>query len=401
MIQKQKKSNHSSIVGRINRIQPSATLTISAKAMELRSQGLDIISLSQGEPDFDTPEHIKKGAIKAIDRGATKYTAVDGTSELKEAIINKFSRDNNLIYKPENILVSSGAKQTCYNLFQSVLEEGTEAIVVSPYWVSYPDMVILTGGTPIILKTTLQNNFKLTMDDLRSLLNDKTRLLMLNSPSNPTGFAYSKNQYQEIGEVLKDFPNVLIASDEIYEHIYWGNEKYYSFAQACPDLFNRTITINGVSKAYAMTGWRIGYCGGPVEIIQAMKKIQGQSTSNASSISQAAAISALNGSLDCVVSMVGEYKNRHNYLFNTLNKISGFILKEGSGAFYAFPEVLGAINRLNLSDDIEFSKYLLEKAQVAVIPGSAFGAPGHIRISFATSMELLEEAMNRMKQVVE
>ena len=401
MIQKQKKSNHSSIVGRINRIQPSATLTISAKAMELRSQGLDIISLSQGEPDFDTPEHIKKGAIKAIDRGATKYTAVDGTSELKEAIINKFSRDNNLIYKPENILVSSGAKQTCYNLFQSVLEEGTEAIVVSPYWVSYPDMIILTGGKPIILKTTPQNNFKLTMDDLRLLLNDQTRLLMLNSPSNPTGFAYSENQYQEIGEVLKDFPNVLIASDEIYEHIYWGKEKYYSFAQACPDLFNRTITINGVSKAYAMTGWRIGYCGGPVEIIRAMKKIQGQSTSNASSISQAAAISALNGPLDCVISMVEEYKNRYHYLFNTLEKINGFKLQESSGAFYAFPEVIGAINRLNLSDDIEFSKYLLEKAQVAVIPGSAFGAPGHIRISFASSMELLEEAMDRIKRVIE
>ena len=401
MIQKQKKSNHSSIAGRINSILPSATLTISAKAMELRAQGLDIISLSQGEPDFDTPEHIKKGAIQAINRGATKYTAVDGTPELKEAIINKFSRDNNLIYEPENILVSSGAKQTCYNLFQSVLEEGTEAIVVSPYWVSYPDMIILTGGKPIILKTTPQNNFKLTMDDLRLLLNDQTRLLMLNSPSNPTGFAYSENQYQEIGEVLKDFPNVLIASDEIYEHIYWGKEKYYSFAQACPDLFNRTITINGVSKAYAMTGWRIGYCGGPVEIIRAMKKIQGQSTSNASSISQVAAISALNGSLDCVVSMVEEYKNRYHYLFNTLEKINGFKLQESSGAFYAFPEVIGAINRLNLSDDIEFSKYLLEKAQVAVIPGSAFGAPGHIRISFATSMELLEKAMDRIKRVVE
>jgi len=401
MIQKQKKSNHSSIAGRINRIEPSATLTISAKAMELRAQGLDIISLSQGEPDFDTPEHIKKGAIQAIDRGATKYTAVDGTPELKEAIINKFSKDNNLIYQPENILVSSGAKQTCYNLFQSVLEEGTEAIVVSPYWVSYPDMVTLTGGTPIILRTTPQNNFKLSTVDLRSLLNDKTRLLMLNSPSNPTGFTYSKNQYQEIGEVLKDFPNVLIASDEIYEHIYWGKERYYSFADACPDLFNRTITINGLSKAYAMTGWRIGYCGGPQEIIQAMKKIQGQSTSNASSISQAASISALNGSLDYVVSMVGEYKNRYHYLFNTLEKINGFKLQESSGAFYAFPEVLGAINRLNLSDDIEFSKYLLEKAQVAVIPGSAFGASGHIRISFATSMELLEEAMDRIKRVVE
>ena len=306
MIQKQKKQNNSSITRRINRIQPSATLTISAKAMELRAQGLDIISLSQGEPDFDTPEHIKKGVIQAINRGATKYTAVDGTPEFKEAIINKFSKDNHLIYQPENILVSSGAKQTCYNLFQSVLEEGTEAIVVSPYWVSYPDMVILTGATPVILETTPQNNFKLNTVDLRSLLNDQTRLLILNSPSNPTGFTYSKDQYQEIGEVLKDFPNVWIASDEIYEHIYWGREKYYSFADACPDLFHRTITINGVSKAYAMTGWRIGYCGGPVEIIQAMKKIQGQSTSNASSISQVAAISALNGSLDCVVSMVEE-----------------------------------------------------------------------------------------------
>ena len=385
---------------RINSVKPSATITISAKAMELRAKGIDVISLSQGEPDFDTPKHIKDAAIQAINDGKTKYTPVDGTPEIKEAIINKFKRDNNLDYSPENILVSTGAKQTLFNLFQSVLEEGSEAIVISPYWVSYPDMVILAGAKPIIVDTLQKNNFDLDLDHLRDALSDKTRLIVLNSPSNPTGVTFTRKQYQGMGNILKDYPNVLIATDDMYEHIYWGNEKFCSFAEACPGLFDRTITINGVSKAYAMTGWRIGYCGGPSDVVKAMKKIQGQSTSNASSISQVAATAALNGPHDEVISMVKEYKNRHEYLCEALNSLDGFNAVPGTGAFYLFPNINGAIESLGMKDDLEFSEYLLENAGVAVVPGTAFGAKGYIRISYATSMVALEEAISRIKKVL-
>ena len=385
---------------RINSVKPSATITISAKAMELRAQGVDVISLSQGEPDFDTPKHIKDAAIQAINDGKTKYTSVDGTPEIKEAIINKFKRDNNLDYKPDNILVSTGAKQTLFNLFQSVLEEGNEAIVISPYWVSYPDMVILAGAKPIIVDTLQKNNFDLDLDLLREALSDNTRLIILNSPSNPTGVTFAREQYQGMGNILKDYPNVLIATDDMYEHIYWGNEKFCSFAEACPDLFDRTITVNGVSKAYAMTGWRIGYCGGPTDVVRAMKKIQGQSTSNASSISQVAATAALNGSQDEVLHMVKEYKNRHQYLCEALNSLDGFKAVPGTGAFYLFPNINEAIEALGMKDDLEFSEYLLETAGVAVVPGTAFGAKGYIRISYATSMDALEESISRIKKIL-
>ena len=385
---------------RINSVKPSATITISAKAMELRAQGVDVISLSQGEPDFDTPMHIKDAAIQAINDGKTKYTSVDGTPEIKEAIINKFKRDNNLDYKPENILVSTGAKQTLFNLFQSVLEEGNEAIVISPYWVSYPDMVILAGAKPVIVDTLQKNNFDLDLDLLREALSDNTRLIILNSPSNPTGVTFTREQYQGMGNILKDYPNVLIATDDMYEHIYWGNEKFCSFAEACPDLFDRTITVNGVSKAYAMTGWRIGYCGGPTDVVKAMKKIQGQSTSNASSISQVAATAALNGSHDEVLGMVKEYKNRHQYLCEALNSLDGFKAVPGTGAFYLFPNVNEAIEALGMKDDLEFSEYLLETAGVAVVPGTAFGAKGYIRISYATSMDALEKSISRIKKAL-
>ena len=400
MMLKQSKTSNSILTERVERVQPSATLTISAKAMALKAQGIDIISLSAGEPDFDTPDHIKEAAIQAIDQGQTKYTQVDGTPELKKAIIDKFFRDNNLMYQQENILVSSGAKQTCFNLFQAVLEKGNEAIIISPYWVSYPDMVLLANGSPVILKTSSENNYRFSAEDLDAVLTKKTRLIMLNSPSNPTGVTYTKNQYKIIGDVLKNYPDVLIATDDMYEHIYWGDDKFCSFAEACPDMFDRTITINGVSKAYAMTGWRIGYCGGPKRIVSSMKKIQGQSTSNASSISQAAAVAALNGPHKIVRSMAKEYEKRHKFIFNALNKINGFSPVEATGAFYTFPKVSGAIEYLNLSDDVEFSNFLLESAQVAVIPGSAFGAKGHIRLSFATSMELLNEAVNKIRKVL-
>ena len=386
---------------RIQKVKPSATITISAKAMELRANGVDVISLSAGEPDFDTPEHIKKAAIEAINKGQTKYTQVDGTPELKDAIINKFSRDNNLHYQRENIIASTGAKQTLYNLFQSVLEADDEVVIISPYWVSYPDMVILADANPVIIKTHQEDNFEIDMDSFRAALTDKTKLLILNSPSNPTGLTYTKAQYESMGKILSDYPNILIATDDMYEHIYWGNEPFTSFAEVCPNLFDRTITINGVSKAYAMTGWRIGYCGGPKSIVKAMKKVQGQSTSNPSSISQVAAIAALNGPHDAVNMMVGEYKKRHDYLCDALNKINGFNVSPGTGAFYLFPEVSSVIESKGFADDIEFSSFLIDQANVAVIPGSAFGAEGCIRISYATSMELLKESIARIKLSLE
>ena len=386
---------------RIQKVKPSATITISAKAMELRANGVDVISLSAGEPDFDTPEHIKKAAIEAINKGQTKYTQVDGTPELKDAIINKFSRDNNLHYQRENIIASTGAKQTLYNLFQSVLEADDEVVIISPYWVSYPDMVILADANPVIIKTHQEDNFEIDMDSFRAALTEKTKLLILNSPSNPTGLTYTKAQYESMGKILSDYPNVLIATDDMYEHIYWGNEPFTSFAEVCPNLFDRTITINGVSKAYAMTGWRIGYCGAPKSIVKAMKKVQGQSTSNPSSISQVAAIAALNGPHDAVNMMVGEYKKRHDYLCDALNKINGFNTSPGTGAFYLFPEVSSVIESKGFADDIEFSSFLIDQANVAVIPGSAFGAEGCIRISYATSMELLKESIARIKSSLE
>jgi len=400
MMLKQNKTSTPVLTERVQRVQPSATLTISAKAMALKRQGIDIISLSAGEPDFDTPDHIKEAGIQAIQKGQTKYTPVDGTPELKQAIIDKFSRDNNLLYQQENVLVSSGAKQTCFNLFQAVLEHGKEAVIISPYWVSYPDMVLLANGSPVILKTSFENKFQFKAEDFDAVLTKNTRLIMLNSPSNPTGVTYTKDQYQIIGEVLENYPDVFIATDDMYEHIYWGNNKFCSFAEACPDMLDRTITINGVSKAYAMTGWRIGYCAGPEKIISAMKKIQGQSTSNASSVSQAAAVAALNGSHQPVHAMAKEYENRHAFIFNALNSIKGFKTVAATGAFYTFPEVTGVIKDLNLSDDIEFSDFLIENANVAVVPGSAFGAKGHIRLSFATSMKLLKEAVNRIEDAL-
>lgn len=386
---------------RIQKVKPSATITISAKAMELRANGIDVISLSAGEPDFDTPEHIKQAAIEAINKGQTKYTQVDGTPELKDAIISKFSRDNNLHYQRENIIASTGAKQTLYNLFQSVLEADDEVVIISPYWVSYPDMVLLADANPVIVKTHQEDNFEIDMDSFRAALTDKTKLLILNSPSNPTGLTYTKAQYESMGKILSDYPNVLIATDDMYEHIYWGNEPFASFAEVCPNLFDRTITINGVSKAYAMTGWRIGYCGAPKSIAKAMKKVQGQSTSNPSSISQVAAIAALNGPHDAVNMMVGEYKKRHDYLCDALNKINGFNTSPGTGAFYLFPDVSSVIESKGFADDIEFSSFLIDQANVAVIPGSAFGAEGCIRISYATSMELLKESIARIKSSIE
>ena len=383
---------------RVRKVKPSATIAISSKAMEMRSAGINVISMSAGEPDFDTPQHIKDAAKAAMDNGMTKYTQVDGTPELKEAIIKKFSDDNDLSYQPENILVSTGAKQTLYNLFQAILGDGDEVIIISPYWVSYPDMVLLADAKPVFVDTFQENNFSLDLNAFSNAINEKTKLVIINSPSNPTGITFSRSDYEAIGAILENYPNTYVATDDMYEYIYWGEEPFVSFAQACPALFDRTITINGVSKSYAMTGWRIGYCGGPTDVIGAMKKVQSQSTSNPSSISQAATIAALNGSKDEIYTMVEQYKIRHDYLCSALNAIEGFKTSPGTGAFYLFPDVKNVIEKKGFSDDVELSEYLIESANVAVVPGSAFGSKGYIRLSYATSLENIKEAVERISK---
>ncbi len=383
---------------RLIKIKPSATIAISSRAMEMRARGINVISMSAGEPDFDTPEFIKQAAKDAMDNGMTKYTQVDGLPELKDAIINKFIHDNELEYQRDNILVSTGAKQTLYNLFQAILDPGDEVIIISPYWVSYPDMVMLADAKPVIVNTFQENDFSINFDEFAAAVNEKTKLVIINSPSNPTGITYNKDDYQAIGSILEKHPDIYVATDDMYEYIYWGEEPFVSFAQACPDLFHRTITINGVSKSYAMTGWRIGYCGGPANIVGAMKKVQSQSTSNPSSISQAATIAALNGPKDEIYRMVEQYKIRHDYLLSALNDIQGFRASLGTGAFYLFPDVSTAIKNKGFSDDIEFSEYLIETANVAVIPGSAFGSPGYVRLSYATSLKMIEDAVDRISK---
>ncbi len=383
---------------RVRKVKPSATIAISSKAMEMRSAGINVISMSAGEPDFDTPQHIKDAAKVAMDNGMTKYTQVDGVPDLKEAIIKKFRNDNELSYKPENILVSTGAKQTLYNLFQAILGDGDEVIIISPYWVSYPDMVLLADAKPVFVDTFQENNFSLDLNAFTNAINEKTKLVIINSPSNPTGITFTRSDYKSIGAILENYPNAYVATDDMYEYIYWGEEPFVSFAQACPALFDRTITINGVSKSYAMTGWRIGYCGGPTDVIGAMKKVQSQSTSNPSSISQAATIAALNGSKDEIYTMVEQYKIRHDYLCSALNAIEGFKTSPGTGAFYLFPDVKNVIEKKGFSDDVELSEYLIETANVAVVPGSAFGSIGYIRLSYATGLEQIKEAVERISK---
>jgi len=375
-------------------------MAVSALATELRANGRPVIDLGAGEPDFDTPDHIKAAAVEAIRSGQTKYTAVEGTASLKAAIIEKFRRENGLTYAPDQIVVSCGAKQTCYNVAMAVLNPGDEAIVPAPYWVSYPDMIKLADGEPVIVSAGLEDGFKITPRALESAITEKTRLIFLNSPSNPTGAAYSKLEWQAIGEVLQGHPNIVIAADDMYEHIYWGREPFVSFAIACPALSERTMTINGVSKCYAMTGWRIGYAGGPKAIVSAMKKLQGQSTSNPCSISQAASLAALTGDQSCVRRMRDAFRERHDYIIGALNSVPGFRCIPAAGAFYAFPDVSEAIRRKGLADDTAFAEMLLKEADVAVVPGSAFGATGYIRLSFACSIETLKSAVDRMRRAV-
>jgi len=384
---------------RVQKVKPSATLAVTAKANELKAQGIQIVPMGSGEPDFDTPINIQQAGIDAIKNGQTRYTAVDGTPDLKQAIIDKFKCENSLDYSNTEVMVSSGGKQVFYNLCQAVLNKGDEVIIPAPYWVSYPDMVILADATPVIVETGLEQSFKITPDQLEASINSNTKLFVMNSPSNPTGAVYTKAELQALGAVLKNHPHVLIITDDIYEHIRWGNDDFINIVMAEPTLKQRTIILNGVSKGYAMTGWRIGYAGGPETIIKAMKKIQGQSTSNPCSIAQAAALEALNGDQGIIGTMVDAFEERHEFIVDSLNAIDGIECPRSQGAFYSFPRIEGLIKRLNLKDDVEFSTYCLEKLNIALVPGSAFGAPGYVRFSFATSMDNIKQAVEKLANI--
>lgn len=389
-----------SVSERMAAIKPSPTGAVLALATELRAAGRDIISLGAGEPDFDTPQAIKDAAVAAIAAGETKYTPIDGTATLKAAIAEKFARENQLSYEAKQILVSSGAKQCLFNLCLALLGPGDEAVIPAPYWVSYPDMVRFAGAQAVIVPADIEENFKITPDQLAAAITDRTRLFILNSPSNPTGASYTAAELRALGAVLAEHPKVVVVADDIYEHIYWSDEPFVSFATACPELYEQTVTTNGVSKAYAMTGWRIGYAAGPVELISAMKTIQSQSTSNPCSVSQVAATAALTGDQSVVADMTAAYRRRHDYIVAALNDIDGFECRRGEGTFYAFPRVAGALKQLNLASDTDLVERLINDGDVACVPGTAFGAPGYIRLSFACSMEMLEEAINRINRVL-
>ena len=385
----------------LKRIKPSPTIAVTSKAREMRAAGKDVIGLGAGEPDFDTPDNIKDAAIEAIKRGETKYTAVDGTPKLKKAIQGKFTRENNLSYELDQISVGTGGKQVLYNVFMATLNPGDEVIIPAPYWVSYPDMVLLAGGKPKIVKCSEKNEFKITPNELKKAIGKKTKWLIINSPSNPTGSCYTRNEIEELSKILIKNKNVYILSDDIYEHITYDDFKFFTIAQI-KALKDRTLTMNGVSKSYSMTGWRIGYGAGPKDIIKAVAKIQSQSTTNPSSISQAAAVEALNGTQDFIKTRSDSFKERRDYVVDTLNSINGLSCLKPSGAFYVFPnckKLLG--KKTKLKTDKEFVEKLLEKAEVAVVQGSAFGLDGYFRISYATSMENLKKALDRIKSFCE
>ncbi|WP_295391997.1 pyridoxal phosphate-dependent aminotransferase [uncultured Thiodictyon sp.] len=389
------------LAARVQAVKPSATLAVDARAKALKAAGKDVVGLGTGEPDFDTPDHIKAAAIEAIHQGFTKYTAVDGTPGLKAAVISKFKRENALDYTPEQILVSCGGKQSFFNLALAVIDPGDEVVIPAPYWVSYPDIVLLAGGAPVLVHAGADQHFKISPAQLKAAMNDKTRLVVINSPSNPTGMSYSADELKALGAVLRDFPRALIATDDMYEHIRWDSAPFVNIVNVCPDLAPRTLVLNGVSKAYAMTGWRIGYAGGPAEIIKAMAKVQSQSTSNPTSISQVAAQAALEGPQDCIGVMVKAFKERHDHVVAGLNAIPGIECLPTDGTFYVFPRVQHAIERLNgVSNDLEFAEYLLDKVGVALVPGAAFGLTGHVRISIATSPSNLDQALERIAAAV-
>jgi len=395
-----------SLSTRVQAIKPSPTLAVAARAAKLKAEGKDIIGLGTGEPDFDTPQHIKDAAIVAINKGMTKYTPVGGIPSLKQAIIAKFKRDNGLDYTAKQILVSCGGKQSFFNMALAVINPGDEVIITAPYWVSYPDIVIIAEGRPVIVQADIAQGFKLTPAQLEAAITPKTKMVVINSPSNPSGAVYTLEDLKALGEVLRKHPNILIATDDMYEHIALTDEKFCNILNACPDLYPRTMVLNGVSKAYAMTGWRIGYAAGPEHIITAMENVQSQSTSNPTSISQVAAEAALNGDQACIEPMLKAFRERHDFVVNGLNKIPGLKCLMAGGAFYAFPDARGAIAKLHQqgkikeTTDIALSEYLLAEAGVAVVPGSAFGSEGYIRLSFATSMDNLRAALERIAKAL-
>ena len=385
---------------RIQKVKPSPTLAVTALAQQLRAEGRDVIGLAAGEPDFTTPDHVKQAAIEAINNNQTRYTAVDGMPSLKQAIINKFANDNGLNYAADQVLVSCGGKQSFFNLAQALLNPGDEVIIPAPYWVSYPDMVLLADAEPVIVQGDQSQDFKITPEQLKAAITDKTRLFVINSPSNPSGKSYSKAELKALADILLDYPDVLIATDDMYEKILWTEEAFCNILNACPELYDRTIVLNGVSKAYAMTGWRIGYAAGPADLIKGMKKIQSQSTSNATSISQVAAQAALEGDQSRLAEMNSAFRDRHDYVLAELNTIEGVDCIASDGTFYIFPDFTQVMKKLGIADDVTLASRILEEAEVALVPGSAFGSPGHMRISFATDMESLQKALERIKNFV-
>jgi aspartate aminotransferase len=391
---------------RVQAIKPSPTLAVTARAAKLKAEGKDIIGLGAGEPDFDTPQHIKDAAIAAINRGFTKYTAVGGTPSLKAAVIAKFKRDNGLDYSAKQILVSCGGKQSFFNLALAVINPGDEVVIPAPYWVSYPDIVLIAEGKPVIVQAGIDQGFKMTPAQLEAALTPRTKLVVINSPSNPSGAVYTLEDLQALGAVLRKHPDILIATDDMYEHIALTDAKFVNILNACPDLYPRTLVLNGVSKSYAMTGWRIGYAAGPENIITAMENVQSQSTSNPTSISQVAAEAALNGDQGCITPMLKAFRERHVFVVDALNRIPGVKCIMAGGAFYAFPEVSQAIAKLHqrgaikAATDVALSEYLLESGGVAVVPGSAFGSEGYIRLSFATSLDNLRNALERIAKAL-
>ena len=386
----------------LSRIKPSPTIAVTQKARELKEKGVDVISLGAGEPDFDTPDNVKNAAIQAINNGETKYTAVDGTPKLKEAIINKFKRENGLAFTKDQINVGAGGKQVIFNAILSTINPGDEVLIPAPYWVSYPDIVLLAGGVPKIVVCSEKDKFKITPNKIKDSLTDKTKWIILNSPSNPTGSCYSKNEIDAIAHLLKDYPKVMIMSDDIYEHVVYDDFEFYTIAQN-KSVTERTLTINGVSKSYSMTGWRIGYAGGPKELIKAMAKIQSQSTTNPSSISQAAAVEALNGDQSFIKERSDAFKERRDFVVTELNKIPEIECINPEGAFYVFPSCKGCLGKSHnelgdIKTDTDFVSKLLESTGVAVVQGSAFGLEGFFRISYATSMKNLEKAIKRISE---
>ena len=389
----------------LNRIKPSATMVITAKAVQLKREGKKVIGLSASEPDFDTPDHVKKAAIDAINKGYTKYTNVEGIPELRQAIVDKFKKDNDLSYSIDEVIVGTGGKQILYNALVSSINKDDEVIIPAPYWVSYPDMTLLAGGKPIIVNCSIETGFKLTAKELEKVVTNKSKWLILNSPSNPTGACYTRKELEEIADIVRNHDNLYVITDDIYEYIVYDNFEFFTFAQVAPDLKDRVLTVNGVSKSHCMTGWRIGYAVGPKMLIKAMIKIQGQSTSNASSISQHAALAGISGSNDFLKPCLKAFDERRHFVFNKLNSIQGISCLLPEGAFYAYPNVSGLVGKKTnegkiLNNDTDIVEWLLETAEVAAVPGVAFGLEPFFRVSYATSLDLLKEAMSRIEKAV-